>query len=190
MFNELKAKIENKKANIGIIGQGYVGLPLAVEFAKAGFSVTGFDTDAKKVSSINKGISYILDVPSVEVKDLVSSGKFKATANAKLLNRMDVIIICVPTPLRKTKEPDISYILAASEAIFENKKRGQLIILESTTYPGTTEEIILPKLDANGLKVGKDFFLAFSPERVDPGNPKYKTKDITKIVQNIALKDK
>ncbi|PIP67461.1 MAG: hypothetical protein COW92_06315, partial [Candidatus Omnitrophica bacterium CG22_combo_CG10-13_8_21_14_all_43_16] len=186
MFNELKSKIENKSANIGIIGQGYVGLPLAVEFGKAGFTVTGFDTDDKKVSSINKGVSYISDVPSVDVKELVASGKLKASADTKLLNKMDVIIICVPTPLRKTKEPDISYILAASEAIFENKRKGQLIILESTTYPGTTEEIILPKLDANGLKVGKDFFLAFSPERVDPGNPKYKTKDITKIVGGVT----
>jgi UDP-N-acetyl-D-glucosamine dehydrogenase len=186
MFSELKSKIQSKKANIGIIGQGYVGLPLAVEFAKAGFSVTGFDTDDKKVSSINKGISYILDVPSVDVKELVASCKLKATTDTRLLSKMDVIIICVPTPLRKTKEPDISYILAASEAIAENKRRGQLIILESTTYPGTTEEVIMPKLDGNGLKIGKDFFLAFSPERVDPGNPKYKTKDITKIVGGVT----
>ncbi len=186
MFNELKAKIENKKANIGIIGQGYVGLPLAVEFAKAGFKVTGFDTDEKKVLSINKGISYILDVPSEDVKSLIAADKLKATTDTKLLNKMDVIIICVPTPLRKTKEPDISYILSASNAIANNKKKGQLVILESTTYPGTTEEIILPKLNGDGLKVGKDFFLAFSPERVDPGNPKYKTKDITKIVGGVT----
>ncbi|MDP2981289.1 MAG: nucleotide sugar dehydrogenase, partial [Candidatus Omnitrophota bacterium] len=186
MFNELKAKIENKKANIGIIGQGYVGLPLAVEFAKAGFKVTGFDTDDKKVSSINKGVSYILDVPAKDVKDLVTSGRFKATADTKLLNKMDAIIICVPTPLRKTKEPDISYILSASEAIANNIRKGQLIILESTTYPGTTEEIILPKLESSSFKVGKDFFLAFSPERVDPGNLKYKTKDITKIVGGVT----
>jgi UDP-N-acetyl-D-glucosamine dehydrogenase len=186
MFNELKAKIENKKANIGIIGQGYVGLPLAVEFAKAGFKVTGFDTNEKRVFDINKGISYILDVPAKDVKDLVTSGRFKATTDTKLLNKMDAIIICVPTPLRKTKEPDISYILSASEAIANNKRKGQLIILESTTYPGTTEEIILPKLESNSFKVGKDFFLAFSPERVDPGNPKYKTKDITKIVGGVT----
>jgi len=186
MFNELKAKIENKKAFIGIIGQGYVGLPLAVEFAKAGFSVTGFDTDEKRVSSINKGISYILDVPSDDIKGLVSSGRLKASADTQLLNKMDAIIICVPTPLRKTKEPDISYILAASEEIAKNIRAGQLIILESTTYPGTTEEIILSKLNGDSLKVGKDFFLAFSPERVDPGNPKYKTKDITKIVGGVT----
>jgi len=186
MFNKLKAKIENKKANIGIIGQGYVGLPLAVEFAKAGFKVTGFDTDEKKVSGINKGISYILDVPTKDVKELTASGKLKATTDVRLLNKMDAIIICVPTPLRKTKEPDISYILSASEAIANNIRKGQLIILESTTYPGTTEEIILPKLESDGSKVGKDFFLAFSPERVDPGNPKYKTKDITKIVGGVT----
>jgi len=186
MFNELKAKIENKKANIGIIGQGYVGLPLAVEFAKAGFKVTGFDTDEKKVSDINKGISHILDVPSEDVKALVETGKLKASADTSLLNKMDAVIICVPTPLRKTKEPDISYILSASEAIAKNKRKGQLIILESTTYPGTTEEIILPKLESDSSKAGKDFFLAFSPERVDPGNPKYKTKDITKIVGGVT----
>ena len=186
MFNELKSKIENKKANIGIIGQGYVGLPLAVEFAKADFTVIGFDTDDKKVVSINKGLSYILDVPGKDVKELVASGKLKATTDTKLLNKMDAIIICVPTPLRKTKEPDISYILSASDAISKNKRKGQLVILESTTYPGTTEEIILPKIDGDGLKVGKDFFLAFSPERVDPGNPKYKTKDITKIVGGVT----
>jgi UDP-N-acetyl-D-glucosamine dehydrogenase len=186
MFNELKAKIENKKANIGIIGQGYVGLPLGVEFAKAGFSVTGFDRDDKKVSNINKGISYILDVPTEDIESLVSSGKLKATSDTKLLNKMDVIVICVPTPLRKTKEPDISYILSASDAIVKNKRKGQLVILESTTYPGTTEEIILPKLEGDGLKIGKDFFLAFSPERVDPGNPTYKTKDITKIVGGVT----
>jgi len=186
MFNKLKAKIENKKANIGIIGQGYVGLPLAVEFAKAGFKVTGFDTNEKRVSDINKGISYILDVPAKDVKDLVNSSRFKATTGTELLNKMDAVIICVPTPLRKTKEPDISYILSASDAIAANKRKGQLIILESTTYPGTTEEIILPKLESDGSKVGKDFFLAFSPERVDPGNPKYKTKNITKIVGGVT----
>jgi len=186
MFSTLKAKIENKKANIGIIGQGYVGLPLAVEFGKAGFNVTGFDTDDKKVSSINKGVSYILDVPSRDVKELVSSGRLKATTNTKLLGKMDTIIICVPTPLRKTKEPDISYILSASEAIARNKRKGQLVILESTTYPGTTEEIIMPKLVKGGFKIGRDMFLAFSPERVDPGNPKYKTRDITKIVGGVT----
>ncbi len=186
MLNELKSKIKDKTANIGIIGLGYVGLPLAVEFAKTSFTVTGFDTDEDKISEINKGTSYILDVPSKDIKGLVSSGKLEATSDKKLLNKMDVIIICVPTPLRKTKEPDISFILAATEDISDNLRKGQLIVLESTTYPGTTEEVIFPKLGGNGLKVGRDLYIAFSPERVDPGNTKYKTKDIPKIVGGIT----
>ena len=186
MINNLKSKITDKSANIGIIGLGYVGLPLAVEFAKVGFSVTGFDNDSVKVSEINKGTSYIPDVPSKDVKDIVSSGKLSVTSDKSLLNKMDVIIICVPTPLRKTKEPDISFILQAAEDINSNLRKGQLVILESTTYPGTTEEVILPKLGGNGLKVGKDIFIAFSPERVDPGNKKYKTKDIPKVVGGIT----
>ncbi|HDP16349.1 MAG TPA: nucleotide sugar dehydrogenase, partial [Candidatus Omnitrophica bacterium] len=188
MLNKLKSKIINKDAHIGIIGLGYVGLPLAVEFAKVGFNVTGFDTDGEKVSEINKGSSYILDVPAAEVKQLISSKKLSATKDKRLLNKMDAIIICVPTPLRKTKEPDISFILAATEDIAANIRKGQLIILESTTYPGTTEEVILTRLGADSLKVGEDFCLAFSPERVDPGNPKYKTKDIPKVVGGVGEK--
>jgi len=186
MINQLKFKITDKSANIGIIGLGYVGLPLAVEFAKAGFSVTGFDADAKKISQINKGRSYISDVPSEDVRDLVSSKKLIAASDKALLNKMDAIIICVPTPLRKTKEPDISFILSATEDIVRSLRKGQLIVLESTTYPGTTDEVILAKLGADSLKVGKDFFLAFSPERVDPGNAKYKTKDIPKVVGGVT----
>ena len=186
MINNLKSKITDKSANIGIIGLGYVGLPLAVEFGKTGFSVTGFDNDEAKVSSIGKGDSYISDVSSKDIKDLVSSKKLMATLDKALLNKMDVIIICVPTPLRKTKEPDISFILQAAEDINANLRKGQLVILESTTYPGTTEEVIFPKLGGNGLKVGKDIFIAFSPERVDPGNKKYKTKDIPKVVGGIS----
>ena len=185
-MEELRRKITDKTAEIGIIGLGYVGLPLAVEFGKTGFKVTGFDTDKEKVSQIKKGVSYILDVPSEDIKDLISSGRLSATTDKNLLNNMDVIIICVPTPLRKTKEPDISYILSATDDIANNLKRGQLIILESTTYPGTTEEIILARLGADSLKVGQDFFLAFSPERVDPGNAKYKTKDIPKVVGGVT----
>lgn len=185
-MDELKRKIANKNAYIGIIGLGYVGLPLAVEFAKTGFRVTGFDTDKARVNSIKEGISYILDVPSGDVKELVRNKNLSVTLDKALLKDMDVIIICVPTPLRKTREPDISYILQAAEDIALNFRRGQLIILESTTYPGTTEEIILPKLGANGLKLGKDFCVAFSPERVDPGNPKYKTKDIPKVVGGVT----
>ena len=186
MINNLKSKITDKSAHIGIIGLGYVGLPLAVEFGKTGFSVTGFDNDEAKVSSIGKGDSYISDVSSKDIKDLVSSKKLMATLDKALLNKMDVIIICVPTPLRKTKEPDISFILQAAEDINANLRKGQLVILESTTYPGTTEEVIFPKLGGNGLKVGKDIFIAFSPERVDPGNKKYKTKDIPKVVGGIS----
>ena len=186
MLSELKSKITNRVANIGIIGLGYVGLPLAVEFAKADFCVTGIDTDENKISQINRGISYILDVPSKDVKELVISKKLIATTDKSLLNKMDVIIICVPTPLRKTKEPDISFILSATEDIARNFKKGQLIILESTTYPGTTEEIILPKLGGDSLKTGIDFYLAFSPERVDPGNKQYKTKDIPKVVGGVT----
>lgn len=188
MLNNLKTKIKERKAAIGIIGLGYVGLPLAVEFAKAGFNVTGFDTDEQKVSKINKGSSYIIDVPTKDVKELASSNRLCAASDRSRLNKMDVIIICVPTPLRKTKEPDISFILAATEDIASNLRKGQLIVLESTTYPGTTEEIILTKLGADGLKVGEDFCLAFSPERVDPGNPKYKTKDIPKVVGGVGEK--
>jgi len=186
MINQLRSKIENKTANIGIIGFGYVGLPLGVEFGKRGFNVTGFDNDKNKTSEINRGSSYILDVPAKDVKNLVSSKKLSATSDKSLLNRMDVIIICVPTPLRKTKEPDISFILQAAEDINSNLRKGQLIILESTTYPGTTEEVILPKLGGNGLKVGRDIYIAFSPERVDPGNAKYKTKDIPKVVGGVS----
>jgi len=186
LFKKLKSKIIDKKANIGIIGLGYVGLPLAVEFAKVGFNVTGFETDATKISLINKGSSYILDVPSKDVRDLVSCGKLKAVSDKGILKKMDAIIICVPTPLRKTKEPDISFILSATEDIASNLQKGQLVILESTTYPGTTEEIILPRLTNDNMKAGVDFFLAFSPERVDPGNPKYKTKDIAKVVGGIT----
>ncbi|MFH1478619.1 MAG: nucleotide sugar dehydrogenase [Candidatus Omnitrophota bacterium] len=185
-MQELRRRLTNKTANIGIIGFGYVGLPLAVEFGKVGFKVTGFDTDKGRVSSIKKGISYILDVPSSDVKDLLDSDRLTVTLDKSLLKEMDVIIICVPTPLRKTKEPDISFILAATDDIKVNLRRGQLIVLESTTYPGTTEEIIYTRLGADGLKVGKDFFLAFSPERVDPGNAKYKTKDIPKVVGGIT----
>ena len=186
MINELKSKITDRSAKIGIIGLGYVGLPLAVEFGKAGFSVTGFDNDVSKVGEVQKGSSYIPDVPSEDVGDLTSSKKLSATTDKTLLNKMDVIIICVPTPLRKTKEPDISFILQAAEDINSNLRRGQLIVLESTTYPGTTEEVILPKLGGNGLKVGKDIYIAFSPERVDPGNKEYKTKDIPKVVGGVS----
>ncbi len=186
MFEKTKEKLLNKKARIGIIGLGYVGLPLAVEFAKANFSVTGVDTDKERILRINKGLSYILDVSSEEVKALVSKKILKAQSDTEILKEMDVIIICVPTPLRKTREPDISYIISATDEIAKNLTKGKLIVLESTTYPGTTEEVILPKLDSQDFKAGRDFFLAFSPERVDPGNKIYKTKDIPKVVGGVT----
>jgi UDP-N-acetyl-D-glucosamine dehydrogenase len=171
MYNELKNKLTNHDAKIGIIGLGYVGLPLAVELAKSGFKVTGFEVDAKKVKSISAGISYILDVDTDAVRTLRDQNKLKATTDFKYLKQMDAVIICVPTPLRKSKDPDVSYIVSATEKIVKNLRPGQLIILESTTYPGTTKELVLTMLEATGMKHGKDFFLAFSPERVDPGNP-------------------
>ncbi len=185
-MSSLKQKIDKKSAHIGVIGLGYVGLPLAVEFAQKGFSVSGFEVDLHKVTQINKGQSYIIDVASDIIKPLVKKDLFKATTDFQRLKEMDVIIICVPTPLRKSKDPDISYILSALEKVENSLRKNQLIILESTTYPGTTKEMMLPKLEGTGLKVGKDFFLAFSPERVDPGNNQYKIKNTPKIVGGIT----
>ena len=165
----LLRKIRRRQARVGIIGLGYVGLPLAVEFAGAGFSVTGFDIDRRRTEQANNGSSYIGDVNDQMLWRQVESGRFHATNDFAELSEMDTISICVPTPLRKTKDPDLSYIIQAVEAVADHLHRGQLIILESTTYPGTTEEIVLPVLERNFLKVGEDFFLAFSPERVDPG---------------------
>ncbi len=179
---ELKEKIRTRKARIGIIGLGYVGLPLAVEFAKAGFEVTGFDVDKSKVDAINRGTSYIGDVSSDDVDCSVKDGKLKATDDTSKLHDMDAIDICVPTPLRKTRDPDLSYVVLAVEAVRAHLKPGQLIILESTTYPGTTDEVVQPTLEETGLKAGTDFYLAFSPERVDPGNVTHTTKSIPKVV--------
>ena len=182
IIHALLDRIENRQAQIGVIGLGYVGLPLAVEFARAGFHVTGFDVDPEKIRELNAGRSYIPDVPQSELAGVVKSGHFRATTDTSLLGNMDVADICVPTPLRKTKDPDMSYVVQALEGVAANLKRGQLVILESTTYPGTTDEVAQPMLEAGGLKVERDFFLAFSPERVDPGNPTYLTKNIPKIV--------
>jgi len=186
IFRQLRDKIRNREARLGVIGLGYVGLPLAVEMAKAGLVVYGIDVDARKVRSINRGVSYVQDVPSELLTDLVKTRKLKATTDYRILRKCDVIDICVPTPLRKTKDPDISYIIAAVDHIQTHLHKGQLIILESTTYPGTTEEVILPRLEQTGLKVGRDFFLAFSPERVDPGNKQYTTSTIPKVVGGIT----
>jgi UDP-N-acetyl-D-glucosamine dehydrogenase len=182
---ELKDKIQKRQAKIGIIGLGYVGLPLAVEFALHGFDVTGFDVDTRKVSEINAGRSYIGDVKTADVARAVKEGQLRATADMSTLHDMDAIDICVPTPLRKTRDPDLSYVVQAVDAVKAQLKRGQLVILESTTYPGTTDEVVQPALEEKGLKAGKDFFLAFSPERVDPGNTKYSTKTIPKVVGGI-----
>jgi len=182
---ELLQKIESKQATLGVIGLGYVGLPLAVEFARAGFDVIGFDVDAHKVAELMAGRSYIPDVPSDHLAEVVKNGKFKATTDSKALAAADIIDICVPTPLRKTKDPDMTYVVQAVETTAAVQKKGQLIILESTTYPGTTVEVVQPALAAKGYAPGVDFYLAFSPERVDPGNPKYQTKNIPKVVGGI-----
>lgn len=182
----LKEKIKSRTARVGIVGLGYVGLPLAVEFANAGFAVTGIDISAAKTASINRGESYVGDVPSAALGPLVESGKIRATTDFSAVLEMDTINICVPTPLRKTKDPDMSYILAACQEIARHFHAGMLVILESTTYPGTTDEVVLPMLAKSGLKPGQDFYLCFSPERVDPGNPKYQTVNIPKVVGGVT----
>ncbi len=182
LARRLADRLERRTARIGVIGLGYVGLPLATEMGKIGFRVTGFEIDARRAAKINAGRSYIQDVATNEVRDLVRAGRLSATLDYDGLSSMDVIDICVPTPLRKTKDPDVSYIVAAVQEIAPRLKRGQLIVLESTTYPGTTDELMRPMLEERGLRAGKDFFLAFSPERVDPGNPVYQTKNIPKVV--------
>ncbi len=188
IYKLLGDKIIAKKAKIAVIGLGYVGLPLAVEFSKKGFKVCGIDISKDRVNELNKGLSYILDVSSAELEGVVKSGNFRATTNFATLSNMDVIIICVPTPLRKTREPDISYIISATKKISKYFGRGKAVILESTTYPGTTEEVILPLLASDKLKVGRDFFLAFSPERVDPANRSFKTSNIPKVVGGVTPK--
>ena len=186
MKNELMNLITNKQAHVGVIGLGYVGLPLLAEFASKGFQATGFEVDENKAKQINAGHSYIGDVPATKVNALVNSQRLRATTDFNHLRECDAIIICVPTPLRKTKEPDVSYILSAAEEIQKNLRRGQLIILESTTYPGTTDEVLLPMFEETGLKLDVDFLLAFSPERVDPGNPQFMTHNIPKVVGGVT----
>lgn len=183
---DLKSRLLDRSARTGVIGLGYVGLPLAMEFARAGFHVSGYDVDASKVDSLNRGISYVGDVPSEELAKHVREGRFVASTDPSVLAEVDTIDICVPTPLSKTRDPDMSFIDSAVDEIAKRLRRGQLIVLESTTYPGTTEEVILPRLSETGLEVGKDFFLAFSPERVDPGNPKFNTSNIPKVVGGIT----
>jgi UDP-N-acetyl-D-glucosamine dehydrogenase len=178
----LEDKIRTRHARVGIVGLGYVGLPLAVEFAKAGFSVTGIDVSEAKVQRVNAADSYIGDIPNGTLGPLVEAGKLRATTDFDAVLELDTINICVPTPLRKTKDPDMSYIVSSCQEISRNFHAGMLVILESTTYPGTTDEVVLPMLTKSGLEVGSDFFLCFSPERVDPGNPNYQTNNIPKVV--------
>ncbi len=182
MQQTLEDKIRNRKARVGIVGLGYVGLPLAVEFAKAGFEVIGIDLSESKVAKVNAGESYIADIPAGVFKPLVESGKIRATSDFGTISQLDTVNICVPTPLRKTKDPDMSYIVSACQQIAKYFHKGMLVILESTTYPGTTAEVVLPMLETADLKVGRDFFLCFSPERVDPGNPNFHTANIPKVV--------
>jgi UDP-N-acetyl-D-glucosamine dehydrogenase len=178
----LEEKIRSHTACVGIVGLGYVGLPLAVEFAKAGFHVTGIDANPQKVARVNSGDSYVADIPSEVLASLVRTGKLRATTDFGVVRDLDTVNICVPTPLRKTKDPDMSYIVSSSEDIARYLHAGMLIILESTTYPGTTDELLLPLFERSGLRAGQDFFLCFSPERVDPGNPQFQTANIPKVV--------
>ena len=182
----LKQKLEGRNATAAVIGLGYVGLPLAMEIAAAGFKVVGIDLDRNKIADLREGKSYILDVPSATVADAVKAGRFTPTTDFSALRDVDTVSICVPTPLSKSRDPDISFILAATEEIRKYLHKDQLIVLESTTYPGTTEELILPELEAAGLRAGSDFFLAFSPERIDPGNVSFNTHNTPKIVGGIT----
>ena len=181
-LEDLKGKIDAREACIGVIGLGYVGLPLALEFAKAGFRVTGFDLDAEKIRVLTSGGSYIEDVAASDIAEAVRTGRFTPTSEFKALGTMDVINVCVPTPLTKTKDPDVSYMLRAVEEIGRRLRSGQLVILGSTTYPGTTKELYVPHLESSGMKCGVDFGVAFAPERIDPANKKFKVREVPKVV--------
>lgn len=183
---DLIAKAGNRSAVFGVVGLGYVGLPLSCELAEAGYRVIGFDVSARVVDGVNAGRSHIQDVPSERLQAFVKAGKIRATTDMGRLREADAIPICVPTPLSKTKDPDISYVLAVADSVGKAIRAGQMVILESTTYPGTTRELLLPRMEANGLKVGHDAFLCFSPERVDPGNPKWNTRNTPKVVGGVT----
>ncbi len=182
----LKQKIESRTARVAVVGMGYVGLSLAVELAKAGLRVRGIDLDLERVSLLSRGESYLVDVPGETLQPLVAAGRLTATTGFEDVTDADAIVICVPTPLRKSKEPDISFILSATEHLLPRLRRGQLLVLESTTFPGTTEEVVQPRLESLGLTIGSDFYLAFSPERVDPGNKRYTTANIPKVVGGVT----
>jgi UDP-N-acetyl-D-glucosamine dehydrogenase len=186
MVDTLLAKAKDRTAVFGVVGLGYVGLPLAMELVRAGYRVLGVDVNPKVVDLLNAGRSHIQDVSAATVTDAVKAKRFSATADLSRLKEPDVISISVPTPLSKTKDPDVSYVLAATESVKRTLRKGQLVVLESTTYPGTTRELMLPALEATGLKVGQDFFLAFSPERVDPGNERFNTRNTPKVIGGIT----
>ncbi|HVB75206.1 MAG TPA: nucleotide sugar dehydrogenase [Ktedonobacteraceae bacterium] len=186
MDHQLLEKISARSLRVAIIGLGYVGLPLATTFAEAGFRVTGIDVDGRKVEQANRGESYIPDIANLTLQTLIEAGKLQFTSDYSALDEVDAISICVPTPLRKTHDPDISYIISATREVKAHLHAGQLIVLESTTYPGTTDEVVLPELLSTGLEVGSDFFLAFSPERIDPGNAEYTTRNTPKVVGGIT----
>jgi UDP-N-acetyl-D-glucosamine dehydrogenase len=188
VYKKVSRRIKNRKAIVGIIGMGYVGLPLAREFLDKGFAVHGFDTDPEKIKKLNRGTSYIKHIPSSFIKKYRKAGKFEAHDDFASLIHVDAILICVPTPLGKHRDPDLSYVRATGEEISHYLREGQVIILESTTYPGTTEEVLLPILERSGLKVGKGFFLGFSPEREDPGNPEFTARTIPKVVSGVTPK--
>lgn len=181
-LEELSDRIRSREARIGVVGLGYVGLPLAVEFGRAGFRVTGFELDPEKVRALSERRSYVEDVPASDVAEMVGAGRLEATTDAGRLGAMDVINICVPTPLTRTKDPDLSPLLGALEAIRRRLRSGQLVILGSTTYPGTTHELFVPMLEETGLRVGQDFSLAFAPERIDPGNRRFRVREVPKVV--------
>jgi UDP-N-acetyl-D-glucosamine dehydrogenase len=185
-YEVLSKKIETREARVAIMGMGFVGLPLVVEFVKEGFSVVGVDIDKDRILSLQEGTSYVQDVPDSALKSALASGLFEPTTDFGVLEQADAISICVPTPLRKTKDPDISYILMALDEVCAYLKPPKIVVLESTTYPGTTEEILLPRIQERGLRVGTEVFLAFSPERVDPGNKLYTTKNTPKIVGGVT----
>jgi len=186
LADRLRERIEARRARAGVVGLGYVGLPLAVEFARAGLTCTGIDLDARKIAAIGRGESYIPDVPTADVRALTEAGRLSATTDFDIVADLDTVNICVPTPLRKTKDPDMSFIVSAVEKIAAHLHPGMLVVLESTTYPGTTGELVQPMLEAGGLKAGVDFFLAFSPERVDPGNPTFNTRNVPKVVGGVG----
>jgi UDP-N-acetyl-D-glucosamine dehydrogenase len=182
MERELAEKIETRTARVAVIGQGYVGLPLALEYARAGFTAVGIDTDRDRIAALNLGQSPTPDVSDAELRELLGSGRYQATADFGVLDQSDVVIICVPTPLRKSKDPDISYVVAASQQTAAHFHPGQMVVLESTTYPGTTDELLIPMLTERGARVGETVFVAFSPERIDPANKQFKVRDIPKVV--------